>query len=190
MFIAGVLLVCAATSQQSPSVDGLTPYQFTFKNGDPDLYAFVDEADLANIAAIPVVIDEPWNKRVLTMTLQRSFIAEMSEELSATRRARLKAEWERAGGVERKDRAGNPYWVLQSDLDKDARAARLVSTAFPKVVEAEPIDAPPAGELQEGGANGPGFVRLWGLHVAIVLGALALMGGVAWFTFRRPWSPA
>jgi hypothetical protein len=189
MWLVGVVLACAAAAQQSPLTDGLTPYQFTFSNRDADLYAFVNEADLQKIS-IPVVIDEPWNKRVLTTTVQRSFIAEMSEELSATRKARLKREWEAAGGVEVRDRSGNPYWVLESDVRKQARMEQMTAEAFPQVVEAKPVDASPAGELHEGGANGPGFIRLWGMHIAVAAGALALMGLAAWFTFRRSWSPA
>jgi hypothetical protein len=188
MWIALTLTVSAALAQQSPLAEGLVPYQFTFKNGDPTLYALVDEADLDNVS-IPVVIDEPWNKRVYTMTLQKTFIDEKSPELSTPRRDRLRREWEAAGGVEVKDRHGDPYWVLQSDFDKQSRADRLSAAAFPQLVEAEPVVGVSGDDLREGGATGPGFVKMWGAHGAVIGGALALAGAVAWALFRRSWSP-
>lgn len=188
MWVVWTLAACVAVAQQSPSADGLVPYQFTFKNGDPILYAFVNEADLEKIS-IPVVIDKPWIKNWEPRNLQRILIDEMGPEIPASRKDRLRREWEAVGGIEVKDREGRPYWVLQSDLDKQTRAQRMSDAAFSRVVQAEPVTGVSGEDMQEGGATGPGFLNLWGAHLAVIAGGLVLAGAVAWLTLRRSWSP-
>ncbi len=185
--IAATLALAAALTQHSPAVDGMVPYMFTFKNGDPVLYAYVDPAHLDRVS-IPVRIDEPWNKSTFDMNLQKSFIADSSEELSSTREARLKRAWEAAGGQEITDRSGNKYWVLKSDLDKRQRAESMIATAFPERVE-EAVEPSSAGEMKEGAAPGPGFLALWGGHVAVIFGGVLAAAGVVWWAVRRPWAP-
>jgi hypothetical protein len=78
---------------------------------------------------------------------------------------------------------------LKSDFDKAAAAERMVAEAFTQAVEMTSLDSAPPGDLQAGEANGPGFLKLWGLHATIAAGALALIGAVAWLALKRSWSP-
>ena len=181
-------IAACAFGQQSPLAEGLVPYQFTFTNGEPTLYALVNEEDLDGVA-IPVLVDEPWYKRAYYRTLQKQYVADKGPELSAPRGERLRRAWEAAGGVQLRDRNNKPYWVLQADVDKQTRASALVASAFPAPVEAEPVSEGVAQGLEEGSARGPGFVRLWWPHAAMLGGAVALIGALAWLTFRRSWSP-
>lgn len=181
------LILVAAFAQQSPEIEGMAPYMFRFNTGREDLYAYIRPDDLDRVA-IPVVIDEPWNKRVVRDTIQRSYIEAMEpDDLSALREGRREAAWTAAGGEEIQDRSGKSYWVLKSDREKQRRMEAMVASAFPAPIEAPP-DAEIAGEMKEGAAKGPGFLRLWGMHAAIAGAALAAAGAVVWWTFRRSWS--
>jgi hypothetical protein len=184
--ISASFLVVAMFAQQSPVVTGMTPYVFSFRTNRPDLYAFVHPEDLDRVA-IPVVIDEPWNKRVVYDTVQRTLVENMAPELSSLRRERLKKAWMAAGAEQIQDRSGKPYWVLTSDLRKRERAGQMLASAFPPVQEPED-EAAPTREMKTGVAAGPGFVKLWGAHIAIAAGALLCAGAVLWRTLKRPWS--
>lgn len=190
MWTATLLLVAASFGQSSPEAEGLKPYVFTFKNGDDPLYALVDEGQLRNVS-FDVLIDTPWNKQSPWewRKLQRSIVGEMSPDEPIPLAERTKQAWIRAGGVQITDRDGRPYWVLKSDQAKQQRASEFEQRAFSKAVPAAAEVAPRAGEMKDAGAEGPGVLRLWGAHAAVIGAAVLLAGAVLWGAFRKSWSP-
>jgi hypothetical protein len=180
---------CGLLAQQSPEAEGLTPYVFTFNNGEEPLYALVNEEDLGKVS-FNVLIDEPWNKTAYWRLLQSTFVAGKSPDEPVVRRERINAAWRAAGGVQVTDRNGNPYPVLQTDRDLAQRAAAIVDAAFPATAAA--VDGPPPLEpghtSEDEPAAGPGMLLLWGPHALVAAGTVLLAAVVLWLTFRRSWA--
>jgi len=184
--MVSLIVIVAAVAQHAPEAEGLTAYEFTLRNGEL-VYAYADPRAIDNVR-FEIVYDLPWEKRAAFDSLQKINVVEAVPEGIAAREGRERRAWEDAGGVQVRDRAGQRYWVLASDKEKAESAQAFYAAAFP-VRAAAANDADLPVELKDSGVSGPGFLQVWGWHVAIVSGVIAVGGAILWWAVRKPWAP-
>ncbi|PCJ57734.1 MAG: hypothetical protein COA73_10445 [Candidatus Hydrogenedentota bacterium] len=167
---------------------GRVPYEILMKDGER-IFAFVRQSDLnGKRYDIPIELDAPWlrpSERERELVLKD--IDEYEPEMAALRNTRLKKGWESHGGVQIATSQGM-QWVLRSEKVLADRADEM---AVGSIVEGVPMDS--AGQLllennhQE--VMSPGFLRSWGVHIAV--GGVSILGAglLAWWGFfRKDWA--
>ncbi len=170
-------MICIAVLGQGQSADaGLSPYMLRLTTEEEPVYVLVDQATLRDedVVKIPVILDEPWRgpPEERREYIQRQWIIESASQESAPRRARLQRGWKAAGGIQISTPSGR-RWVLEEEYEWAQKASALADAAFTEEVPGETAEnARPSS--QERATAGPPFWRIWGPHIAIAAGALAL----------------
>lgn len=130
---------------------------------------------------INVRLDQPWagspNERVDVGAVDR---ANSLRERPSEWRQRHERNWTERGYVDLDD-SDAYYWVPKSELAL-AQRARDMAAVEPEIVGAAPAGATGAERASNvTPAERVGFFALWGTHIAVVAGALALMAAAVWF---------
>ncbi len=174
-----VFFAAALLAQAAPDGPGLAPYMLRLK-GEPEFrHVLVDPSQTGNIS-FQVLIDEPWAGEHW-VRVQLINVEELEPEESALRARWIRNGWRAHGGVEFTTRSKEQVWILAEDEAWAAKSQALARAAYASEEPSAERVAPP----DEQHASGPGFLRLWAPHTAVLAGALALAAGV-YFALLRP----
>ena len=173
------LLIATLFAQADPSRADLVPYILRLKN-DPELHhVLVDPSKIRGLS-FDALVDELWaGEQWLQIQSVRG--EEIQPEDAAVRKRRIEKGWKEHGGTQVTTRNGEMIWVLAEDKKwADKSQALLQAAGASKEIAAEPVEAP-----VEQRSKGPGFLRLWGPHMAIIAAGLGLAVGV-YFVLLKP----
>jgi len=153
------------------------------------LYALVEPEDLERTRNpfIVVVLDEPWlpdNER--SFQFRRSKYEDPYPEASSTRKLRIREGWDAHDGVEVDTREGRRVWIHKEEFEFAQRAEKMAAAARRDKTAVSATATQPLGDA----AREPlGFWTEWGMHVAIIGGAVVLAAVVIWAALARgPWT--
>ena len=168
---------------------GMEPYVFVKRGEDAgQLYVLVEPEDLEQTRNpfIVGILDEPWLPiEQRRLRLSRSDYEEPYPEASSTRKRRIDEGWEAHGGIQVDTREGK-VWVHKEDADLARRAEEMAAAARGDESAASATAAQPAGDAVQ---EPLGFWTEWGMHVAIIGGAVVLTAVVIWaMLVRGPWT--
>ncbi len=180
-----VFLAAALLAQANSGELNLSPYLLQLKGESELRHVLIDPSQISDVA-FDALIDEPWAGEQW-LQVQRIRVSELEPEESSLRKQRIENGWREHGGVQVQTRAGETIWVLEEEkkwADKSQTLARAAEASQEAIVEA--VEIPEASSQ-----SGPGFIRLWAPHAAILAAAVALAAGV-YLVLLRPreqWSP-
>ncbi len=130
---------------------------------------FVSEFDMAKRPSqVELYHDTPWTlappERVLSQKIR-----EIEPESTIKRSQRYKDS-----GYDQVKTDSGMVWVSGETVKRDARAREL-QAAFQSDLESRVAAHATQTETQSGSPNRPGFVRLWGRHIVVLVGALVVV---------------
>lgn len=156
------------------------PFVITLKDSGEKVYGFVDPSEFegARSRSLLVILDEPWNgspkRQIRLIKVERHY-----REPKIERATRIEKGWREHGGVQVETENGLK-WVSRDDADLARRARQLAGVdrqadrADSEVIENGTVEVPVATAPSR-----PGFLRLWGKHLAVTALAAALTALVA-----------
>lgn len=183
--------ICIAVlGQWDPEAEGWKPYILQLSTEDEPVRVLVDEEALEealvdkDVVKFTAVRDEPWlgPPEERQMDIQRQFVVDWAPEDSIPRQSRLEQGWKAAGGIQLSTPSGT-RWVLERDYQWSQKAKNLADAAFTREIAAVPVEAR-GGPTEARATAGPPFWKVWGPHVGILAGALALCGIVVGLAIR------
>jgi hypothetical protein len=130
-------------------------------------------------------LDAPWDgNKAVPIDVGNVDRANSLRERASEWRQRHETNWKERGYVDL-DETEAYYWVPKSEIELAARA-REMSAVAPEIVSALPLTASEDAQTDStaAGPNRPGFLSLWGPHIAVVAAALVLSGAAVWFFLR------
>lgn len=186
-----LLIVVAATIflAQTPDTSSLQPYLLHKIGAVEPEHVLADPADVNQIS-FDVLHDEPWTRRERWETVQRITLRPedgMERDEPALRENWLNTEWPKHGGVQITKKSGERIWILKDEQVWADKAQALARKAY--AAPAEPATEPALPK--ESSSTGPGGAQLWGPHVGVIAGAVALIAAVFFLLLRQPeqWQP-
>ena len=175
-FLVAIPIFVAAQTSRMP-VEEVT-YVIYLESPPERIYGFVGE-DEWDKPSLTVKIDEPWNGSE-ERRLRSSRITSKDKESRRARERRISKGWEENGGVEVETENGT-RWVHKAEYELATRAREMAgvidagpSSETDRAVEAGQSESPPATDAT------PGFLELWGKHLAVIAAAAALSALVVW----------
>ncbi len=178
LFIA----LSGAFGQTAPSSSAVA-WVLPMENTGETLHAFVEESEWRK-PWLTVVLDAPWNPPEERRIRQSDIAEDRYRENEHVRQKRIDEGWKQRGGVEAETDQGL-VWVHREawELAGRARALAEVSNSTSasedeawEGVTAVVNEAPSALETPQ--AEAPGFLALWGSHLAIIAVAAVLVAFV------------
>jgi len=174
-----IVAVCAALGQ-SEAVSQTEPETCTVILKDGRKFHVIWDGEPGRGAASRLERDTPWEPG--TVSIRHSEIAEkgVRPETRRARQRRLREGWIEAGYTEI-----NGRYYKDGEVERADEALRMAGVTKDSEPPPEPDNAPavespappPTEPVPE--AAPPGFLRQWGLHAALLAGALVLVGVVA-----------
>ena len=131
---------------------------------------FVSEFDMAKRPSqVELYPDTPWTPTPSERVLSQK-IKEIEPESSIKRSQRYKE----SGYEQIKTPEGGMVWVSSETVKRDVRAREL-QAAYQSDLESRVAAHATQVEAQSGSPNRPGFVRLWGRHIVVLVSALVVV---------------
>ncbi len=173
-------LVSLAQITSGPVIpEGTQIFTVTLKDGQSERVVsaavkvddkFVSEFDMAKRPSqVELYHDTPWlltpPERVLSQKIR-----EIEPESSIKRSQRYKD----SGFEQVKTPDGGVVWVSSETVKRDARAREL-QAAYQSDLESRVAVHATQAEAQAGNPNRPGFARLWGRHIVVLVSALVVV---------------
>lgn len=159
--------------------EGTQIFTVTLKDGQSDRVVsaavkvddkFVSEFDLAKRPSqVELYHDTPWLPTAPERVLSQK-IREIEPESSIKRSQRYKE----SGYEQVKTPDGDMVWVSSETVKRDARSREL-QAAYQSDVESRVAAHATQAETDAGTPNRPGFVRLWGRHIVVLVSALVVV---------------
>lgn len=173
------LVSLAQITSGSPIPDGTQIFTVTLKDGQSERVVsaavkvddkFVSEFDMAKRPSqVELYHDTPWLATAPERILSQK-IKEIEPEPTIKRSQRYKD----SGYEQVKTPEGALVWVSSETVKRDARAREL-QAAQQADMESRVAAHTTQSEYQAGSPNRPGFVRLWGRHIVVLVSALVVV---------------
>jgi hypothetical protein len=159
--------------------EGTQIFTVTLKDGQSDRVVsaavkvddkFVSEFDMAKRPSqVELYFDTPW-----LPTPPERVIAQKIREIEPESSIKRSQRYKESGYEQVKTPAGGMVWVSSDTVKRDARAREL-QAAYQSDLESRVAAHAIQAETDAASPNRPGFVRLWGRHIVVLVSALVIV---------------
>ncbi|HPO17343.1 MAG TPA: hypothetical protein PLI09_28180 [Candidatus Hydrogenedentes bacterium] len=138
------------------------------------------------VKRVDIVFDTPWDPQVHHSTLLNKITIEY--EAPALRKTRLEKGWENAGYVfievmENGGKVSRP--ILKTELELAERARAMAETLEQELHPPAPVNGSDTDPEPAPPAPKPGFLQIWGAHVALLALGLILLALILKFLLLK-----